>query len=220
MYKLPPAPPCVHPQLCGYKTCGELSKLLPCASTYCPTCTYAGWCDKTCGFCTADSDSTKEGEEWICEDGSDPTAVCTFVGGPELWRLNTAGTSTKRYVLGCGQPTATPLNLHNCGGHHNPTTSHAIRQDWPRTRSAHLHTLPLRPSSSASDATCADGLTPLVCADGTEPEQHKRTPKSTVYMLCGIAGALVLLSVAFVSSRAVRTHPPAASPAARCALVA
>ena len=33
-------------------TCDELVNTMgySCDDLYCPTCTYAGWCDKTCGF--------------------------------------------------------------------------------------------------------------------------------------------------------------------------
>jgi len=37
-------------QTCG-STCDQLIKTYDCASNYCPTCKWAGWCDKTCGEC-------------------------------------------------------------------------------------------------------------------------------------------------------------------------
>ena len=40
---------CTTP-VCG-ATCDALSKQYPCGQNYCPTCKWAGWCDKTCGFC-------------------------------------------------------------------------------------------------------------------------------------------------------------------------
>lgn len=37
-------------QACG-STCAELTKTYDCATNYCPTCKWSGWCDKTCKFC-------------------------------------------------------------------------------------------------------------------------------------------------------------------------
>jgi len=39
---------------CNYKTCAELTKIYPCDEYYGPNKTYAGWCDKTCGFPATD----------------------------------------------------------------------------------------------------------------------------------------------------------------------
>jgi len=38
-----------HPRPCGGQTCEELTQKYPCDKYYCDNCTYAGWCDKTCG---------------------------------------------------------------------------------------------------------------------------------------------------------------------------
>jgi len=39
---------------CNYQTCAQLTAKYPCADYYAPGKTYAGWCDKTCGFAATD----------------------------------------------------------------------------------------------------------------------------------------------------------------------